>query len=50
MLATVCIERLDRFKVSRGNFQMGYVATEQVRAMRRGVLCSLGFDPGALLD
>lgn len=44
LVATVCFERLDRIKIGRGNFQMGNVSMDQVRAIRRGVLISLGID------
>lgn len=44
MVATVCFDRLDRVKLGRGNFQMGNVSMDQVRAIRRGVGISLGLD------
>ena len=46
LIATVSFARLDRIKLGRGNFQMGNVSMEQVRAIRRGVMVSLGVDPG----
>lgn len=44
MTATVCTGRLDRKKVGRGNFQVGYVSMEQVRAIRRCAALSFGVD------
>ena len=44
MLATVRLERLDRIKVGRGNYQTANISMDQVRAIRRCVILSLGFD------
>lgn len=44
MLATVCIARLDRFKLDRGKYEIGYVSMEQVRAIRHAVALSIGLD------
>lgn len=45
LVASVCVDRLDRIKVSRGNYQRGTVSMEQVRAIRLAVLRSMGIDP-----
>lgn len=44
MIATVSAERLDRIRVERGRYERGNVSMDQVRAMRRCVVVSLGFD------
>lgn len=44
LIATVSIERLDRKKVSRGHYAVGYVSMEQVRAMRRCAAISPGLE------
>jgi uncharacterized protein YifN (PemK superfamily) len=44
LAATVSDERLDRKKVSRGNYAVGYVSMAQVRAMRRCAALSLGLE------
>lgn len=44
MVATVCFERLDRFRVSRGNYKTGAVGMDQVKAIRRAAMAALGVD------
>ncbi len=44
MVATVSIYRLDRKKISRGNYAVGYVSMEQVREVRRCAALSFGID------
>ncbi len=44
MLATVRLERLDRFRIERGRYEIGYVSMEQVRAIRACVALSIGLD------
>ena len=44
MVATVAFARLDRVKLGRGNFQVGAVSIEQVKAIRRAALVALGVD------
>jgi uncharacterized protein YifN (PemK superfamily) len=44
LVATVSVERLDRKKVGRGKYDVGYVSMEQVRAMRRCAAISLGLE------
>jgi len=42
LVTSVRAERLDRFKIDRGNYQMGHVSMEQVRVIRYRVALSLG--------
>lgn len=44
LVATVRLERLDRVKVGRGDYQSVNVSMDQVRAIRRAIILSLGFD------
>jgi uncharacterized protein YifN (PemK superfamily) len=44
LIATVSVERLDRKRISRGNYAVGRVSMEQVRAMRRCAAISLGLE------
>jgi uncharacterized protein YifN (PemK superfamily) len=44
LVATVSVARLDRKKVSRGQYAVGNVSMEQVRAMRRCAAISLGLE------
>lgn len=44
LVATVSVERLDRKKVSRGNYAVGYVSMDRVRAMRRCAAISFGLE------
>jgi uncharacterized protein YifN (PemK superfamily) len=44
LVATVATERLDRKKVGRGHYAVGFVSLEQVRAMRRCAAMSLGLE------
>jgi uncharacterized protein YifN (PemK superfamily) len=45
LVATVSIVRLDRIKIARGNYQVGYVSIDQVREMRHCACHSLGVEP-----
>jgi uncharacterized protein YifN (PemK superfamily) len=44
LVATVCFDRLDRIKISRGLYQTGNISMEQVKAIRRAGLIALGID------
>ncbi len=44
LVASVSIERLDRIKISRGNYEVFYVSMEQVRKIRICAAISLGVD------
>jgi uncharacterized protein YifN (PemK superfamily) len=44
LVATVSLARLDRKRVARGQFTVGYVSMEQVRAMRRCAAISFGLE------
>jgi uncharacterized protein YifN (PemK superfamily) len=44
LVASVSVERLDRRKVARGHYAVGYVSLEQVRAMRVCAAISLGLE------
>jgi uncharacterized protein YifN (PemK superfamily) len=44
LVATVSVERLDRVEFARRQYRIGNVSPDQVRAMRRAVLWSLGID------
>jgi uncharacterized protein YifN (PemK superfamily) len=44
LIATVCIERLDRVKFGRRQYEIGRVGPDQVRRMRLAALASLGID------
>lgn len=44
LFATVSLQRLDRVKVARGEYRVGAVAMEQVKAIRRACLFALGID------
>lgn len=50
LVATVCRGRLDRVRIARGNYQVGHISPQQVRAIRLAVACSLGIDITALKD
>lgn len=47
LVASVCLERLDRIKIARGTYQIGYVSMDQVREIRLGVASSLGIELAA---
>jgi len=44
LVATVSVVRLDRKKIARGCYSVGYVSMEQVRAMRCRAAISLGLE------
>ncbi len=44
LFASVSLERLDRVKVGRGDYKVGAVSMEQVKAIRRACLVALGVD------
>lgn len=44
LVATVCVSRLDRVKIGRGNFETGHVSMDQVRQIRRCAALSFGLD------
>lgn len=44
LFASVSLERLDRVKLGRGDYRVGAVSTEQVKAIRRACLAALGID------
>ena len=44
LVATLCFDRLDRVKISRGNYQTGGISMDQVKAIRRAGLIALGID------
>ncbi len=45
LVAAVSYDRLDRIKLSRGNYIVGNLSMNQVRAIRLAVARSLGLDP-----
>ena len=42
LVASVAFERLDRIKIARGTYRVGYVSMEQVREVRLCVARSIG--------
>jgi len=48
LLATVSVERLDRKKIGRGRYVVGYVSMDQVRAMRNCAAISFGLEIKAI--
>lgn len=44
LLASVSLERLDRVKIARGDYRVGAISMEQVKAIRRACLAALGVD------
>lgn len=46
LVATVCRDRLDRVRLGRGEYRIGYVSTEVVNALRRAAALSFGVDSG----
>lgn len=44
LVTTVSLARLDRKKIARGQFAVGYVSMQQVREMRRCAAISFGLE------
>jgi mRNA interferase MazF len=47
LVATVCLDRLDRVQLGRGRYEVGYVSMDQIRAMRIAAAHSFGIEPPA---
>jgi uncharacterized protein YifN (PemK superfamily) len=42
LICSVCVDRLDRIKLSRGQYETGHISMDQVRAIRNAAAISIG--------
>ena len=45
MVCTICVDRLDRIKLARGQYKTGNISMDQVRGIRAATAISLGIVP-----